>query len=79
MIRAGKMKRRIRVQSESVSRDTFGQGLKTWTNATTVWGRDEPLTGAERFRAQQVNPQISRKVTLRYEAGVTDGITSRHR
>lgn len=79
MLRAGKLKRRMWVQAATESRDSFGQPVKSWTNAATVYGADEPLSGAERYRAQQVNPNISRKVTLRREVGVTDGLTERHR
>lgn len=37
----------------------------------TVWGRVEPINGRERFLAQQMTPELTHKITVRYCRGYT--------
>ncbi|MDW7651312.1 MAG: phage head closure protein, partial [Bacillota bacterium] len=44
--------------------------VEAWVDIGTVWASIEPLSGREFFAAQQVNAEVSTKITLRYKAGI---------
>lgn len=64
----GKLRHRIEIQTASEAADSLGQMTKTWTTAVTRYAAIEPLSGRELIQAQQVNSEITHKVTLRYYA-----------
>lgn len=66
----GKLRHRVTLQESAAVRDSFGAEVETWTDITTLWASVEPLSGREYFAAQQVNTEISTKITLRYRAGI---------
>ena len=69
-MKACKLKHTVTIQSKSLSQDTFGQPLETWTTEASVRAFVEPLTGQELFRAQQVNAATTTRITIRYRAGM---------
>jgi SPP1 family predicted phage head-tail adaptor len=69
-MRAGKLRHRLKIQSKTTALDSFGGGAATWSTFANVYGSVEPLTGRERFDAQQVNPEVNHVVRIRYLDGV---------
>lgn len=71
MVRAGKLRHPIIIQEKV--RVEPGDG--TWTtaaaNVATVWGAVVPLSGRELFEAQQVVPDTTHRVEIRYYPGLT--------
>lgn len=67
----GKLRHRIAIQEATVTQSDTGYAVKTWSTVTTVWGRIEPLSGREALIAQQISPELSHKVTLRYYPDLT--------
>jgi len=51
-MQAGKMDRRIQLQSFSVTQDTDGSELKTWTTYATVWSAIRHITKLEEFERE---------------------------
>lgn len=43
-IQAGKLRHRITIQRETVTRDEYGSEVKTWDDLATVWASVEPLS-----------------------------------
>lgn len=75
-MRAGRLRHIVSIESVSVSQDSYGSPTKTWTTLyRNVSASIEPLSGKDLFAAQQVNPEISTKIRMRY----LSGITSAHR
>lgn len=74
-MRAGKLSDRIEIQSREISQDTFGDGLQVWSTVATRWGSIEQVSGREVWQANQLNPDVNVKITLRYYSG----LTPRHR
>jgi len=70
-MRAGKLRHRIVIEVNTPTRDASGGEVDSWATATTVWGSVEALSGKERMEANQVNPTVSHKVTMRYNSTVT--------
>lgn len=70
----GRLRHRLVVQAENPLPDGGGGRGDPWAapiTLATVWGRVEPLGGAERLRAMQLDARVSHRVTLRYRADVT--------
>jgi len=69
-VKIGELRNRITLQEYTISKDSFGAETETWSDVAQVWASIEPLSGREYFAAQQINAQISTKVTIRYRAGI---------
>ena len=69
-MRAGRLRHRVTIQDYTESQNTFGEVTKNWTDYATVWAAVEPVKGREFWESQQINAEITTKVTLRYLAGV---------
>lgn len=65
-MQAGKLRKRVVIQTSAVTADSFGEPTATWTSAATVWASVEPLNGRELLRAQEVNAEVTVRVTMRY-------------
>ena len=73
MLRAGDLRHRVTLQWDTgVTRNEVGETTAQWTDfAGPLPAKVEPLTGRELWNAQQIQPDISHKVTIRYLASVT--------
>lgn len=72
MMRAGKLRHRIQIQSRGDdTRDTHGGVVEMWTTDATVWGSVEPLQGRELFEAQQIQSRVTVRIRMRHYAGLT--------
>lgn len=69
-MQAGKLDKRVVLQTVSLVSDGGGGSTETWADTATVWAAIRPLTGTERFTAQQVSSSINSEVEIRYRAGV---------
>lgn len=73
-MRAGKMPHRIKIQADTPTRDVLGAETSAWATIAggNCWARIEPLSGQERWVAQQVNAESTLKVTMRYDSALTE-------
>lgn len=62
----GTMRDRVRLDAPGEIKDSFGQRSQTWTTVAEVFAAVEPLSGRELWQAQQVQSDVSDKVTVRY-------------
>lgn len=70
MINAGKLKKRLTIQYQSTTQDSYGADTVTWTELDTVWGKITPLLGREYFAAQQIHSEAKLKISIRYRTGI---------
>ena len=70
MIAAGKLNKRVTIQQQTITRDSYGAETIAWTTFATVWAAVEPLRGEEYFKALQQQANTMIKVTIRYKTGV---------
>ena len=70
-MRAGKLRHRITIQEYTTAANDFGEMVKTWATYVTVWGLIKPLTGDEKFTADQTTPGLSHEIRIRYKSGIT--------
>lgn len=70
--RAGRLYRRITLQEPvqpDENRDQYGQPIQAWATVADVWANVEPLSGRELWHAQQVQPDVTHRITIRYARG----------
>lgn len=72
MVRAGKLRHRIRLMRDTgTGRDDAGAPIPLWQEMGQRWASVEPLQGRELFLAQQVNADIATRVRMRPFDGLT--------
>ncbi len=67
-MRAGARRHRLTIQRQVPG---IGFSDPTWTTHTEAWGSIEPLRGSEFLAADQVNSEVTAKITIPYRIGVT--------
>ena len=70
-MKAGKLNKRVNIQSVTETRDDSGGVVETWTTEITVWVSIESMTGKELFAAQELQSEITHKINMRYLTGMT--------
>jgi SPP1 family predicted phage head-tail adaptor len=70
-MRAGRLDRRVTIQSRSLASDAQGQQIESWTDVATVWGRRLDLRGREFMAAEAKHAEATCTFELRYRADVT--------
>ena len=79
---ASRLRHRVTLQQEVHTSDGAGGTTKTWSNISDLWAEIIPVAGAagsalnklggkEVVLGDQVQAEISHKITLRYRSGVT--------
>lgn len=66
-MRAGKLRQRLMVDQATVTRDALGAPVYTWNKVGERWAGLEPLSGREFFSAQQLQSDVTHRVTIRYD------------
>ena len=66
------LRQRVRLERKRVTgRDKDGGEIVAWDEIATRAAAVEPLSGRERFAAQQVQAEVTHRVRLRHPSGVT--------
>ncbi len=67
-IRAGRLNKRVILQTVTPTRDTGGGATESWATTATLWAEIEELSGSEAFAGQQIASTLTHRVTLRYRS-----------
>ncbi len=67
---SGALDRRVVIRRAAAVRDQYGQQIKTWSDAATVWAAIEWIKDGERWRAGERGVDVAARLTLRWKAGV---------
>ena len=72
-MRIGRLRHRVAIQAqaEPAAIDAAGETRPSWSTVTTVWASIDPAGGKELYAGQQVNAEVSHKVTIRYYSALT--------
>jgi SPP1 family predicted phage head-tail adaptor len=68
---AGRLRHRITIQEPVTARNGYGEAITTWTAVATVWASVEPLSGREYFAAEHVQSEVTHRVRMRWQSGIT--------
>jgi SPP1 family predicted phage head-tail adaptor len=66
----GALRSRIIIEEKSIANNGFGGHSETWSALATVWAKVEHLSGRELQMAQQVAPEITYEMTIRYRSDI---------
>lgn len=70
-MRAGDLPHRVELQRATGVRNEVGEEEQTWTTIAQLWAGVKPLSGRELWNAQQVQPDVTHEVSMRFYPGVT--------
>ena len=70
--RSGDLRFLARIESDSgTTRNAVGEVTASWAEFATAWVNIIKLTGGELVTAQQIKPNSTHQVTMRYQDGIT--------
>lgn len=69
----GRLRRRVQIQSETVTGDGMGGQTTTWATVSTVWGDLTALRNSEAYlaAAEQVQGRQMQRLRIRYRDDLT--------
>ncbi len=71
MMQAGRLNRRVTLQSPSQSVDELGQPIPGWTDVATLWADFRVLSGLEAIKADAVTSVTKASCRVRYREDLT--------
>jgi SPP1 family predicted phage head-tail adaptor len=69
-MQAGKLNRRIAIQSQTTAQDSFGQELQTWTQVYACWANISVQNSQLINATAEFVSKVTHRVTLRYTSSV---------
>ena len=70
-MKIGTLRHRVKIQTYTAFRDSFGAEEPEWTDVATAWASVTPISGKEYFASAQLNAELTTKITMRYLCGIT--------
>lgn len=70
-MRAGKIRHRVSIQRKTISQNSIGEGIESWSELCKRWASIEPASGSEVVIGDQINGTVTHIVTMRYLGGLT--------
>lgn len=64
----GHMDRKIIIQQQVTTKDTYGQDVATWENFKAVYAKIDDAAGSEGVQADQITATRTSMITIRYAA-----------
>lgn len=77
-MQAGRLNRRVTLQSPSQSVDEIGQPIPGWTDVATLWADIRMKSGLESIKAGASVSVVQASIRVRYRAGITAGMRVVH-
>lgn len=71
-MRAGKLDRRITIRRATYTVNGYGEEVPEWCNIDSVWARQLPSRGSERFAAQEIAATKMVTFNIRYRSDLTE-------
>ncbi len=71
-MRAGPLRNRLILQSQTETRETGGGVVVSWTTQATVWGGIHPISGKEYTAIQQTQNEATVKIIIRYQSSIDE-------
>lgn len=66
-MRAGDLRHPIMIQMATMTRDSAGQSVRTWTSGKNTQAAIWPLRGSEYFASQQLQAGVTHKIRIRHQ------------
>jgi len=69
-MQAGKLNRRIAVQTQATTQDAFGQQLQTWTTAYPCWASIDVQNSQLIYSTAEFIEKVTHRITIRWTSSV---------
>lgn len=69
--RAGLFRHKLTIETPTEIVDSYGQAVKSWSTYSTPFGSVEPLQGREYFASNQFDSEVTVRIRLRHDPGIT--------
>lgn len=70
-MQAGKLNRRINIQTKTTAADSYGQLIETWTDSRSTWAEVITKGGTEFYAAQKLYASTDAVFRIRYNDDIT--------
>lgn len=71
-MRIGKLRQRVTIERLTITQDPdYGSTIETWTPLGTFAASVEPINGREYFTAHMAASEVTTRIRMRYQAGIT--------
>jgi len=70
----GKYRHRATLEQRTTSLDSYGEDSRSWTQLAKVWATLEAVTASERFESQQVQADVTHRITFRFAEAYLSGM-----
>jgi SPP1 family predicted phage head-tail adaptor len=70
-VRAGKLRHRITIQTQTKTQDTTGSVIASWSTFATLWASVDDESGREGYSASQVQSERTTNIRIREYPGIT--------
>jgi len=67
----GKLRHRLALEEPVNGPDGGGGASVTWQLVANLWGQVEPLRGTQSSFGEQLEAEVTHRITLRYRTGLT--------
>ena len=78
-MKIGNMRHRITFEKKVPVPDGYKGNAITWQPVCVVWAEVEPLSGRERFYANQIQTEVTHKIGIRYNGSITTEMRILHK
>jgi SPP1 family predicted phage head-tail adaptor len=68
----GERRHRVNFQRSVETANDYGERVPSWVDICTSWALVQPLRGAERFSAHQVQADVDFRIVTRYRGELAD-------
>ncbi len=73
-MRIGQLKHRITFQAVTAAENSLGESVETFSTYKTLWAAIWPVSASEQIRSGQEGMNISHRIRVRYDSGITHGM-----
>lgn len=77
-MKVGKFDQRVTLHRRIEERNAIGETVITYQEAILTWAAVEPLSGRELFAAQQTQSEITTRIRIHWQRGVTERMRVAH-
>ena len=77
-MQAGRLNKRVLIQSPATGQDATGEPTTGWTDVATVWASIVDVSGREYVAAGGLQNSAQTKITIRYSSGIVPSMRVVH-
>ena len=71
-VKSGELRHVVNIQQQARTPNASGGYTETWNDfAVNLYCKIEPLAGEERYLREQINDELTHRITMRYYPGVS--------